>query len=454
MDHRTYAICFRGQLGRIQQLEEQLHQLRQEHNKLVKRVNRNATKCDNNQIAHDDQINGLKKRFDDYRVETDQYTSQTTRTIVDLEVRLERLHEKQDVLNKKQDEHGIAIKDLSLQRDTLNKLVQQIEKIIKARRSDLNQLIKFTERLDEINNLLNQVQAGLYPLSKIPSLEREIEKIRNLLNEPNVTNELELRVSQAQRDIIRHDGELTQFNKKLTTFDLFYQELKKSVDGIQINDLPAIQQHLRTIDSDLEQKSLEINQVHTLTETSLNQISELRASLASINEKLADLQNKIFDIENFKPRLDKPDDSRFAESVEEENQLRHRLDSLTDQEKRLNDLADAVNEIQRRLDQITTLDPKNQGNSQPGNQAALEDYLKQVKEQIMNTVSTLMQQLTEQINEAKILINICKTKLDQLLNTQQQNRPDIFQSKSLSKSRLFSYVESLQPADLLQDIWI
>ncbi|CAF0901616.1 unnamed protein product [Adineta steineri] len=439
-----------AQRNRIHKLEKKLRQLRQEHNELVERVNQNATKCDNNQTAHDDQINELKKRFDDYRIEINQYTSQTMRTIGDLERRLERLREKQD-------EHGIAIKDLSLQRDTLNKLAQQIEEIINARHSDLNQLNKFIERLDEINHLFNQVQAGLYPLSKIPSLEREIEKIRNLLIEPNVFNELESRVSQAQRDIISHNGELTQFNEKLTTFDLLYRELKKSFDRIQINDLSAMQQYLRTIDSDLKQKSLEINQLSTLARTALNQINELHTSLTNINEKLADLENKIFDIENFKSRLDKSelksDDSRFAEIFEEQKRLRHRLDNLIDQERRLNDLANAANEIQRPLDQLTTSDPTNQDNTHARDQAALEDYLKQVKEQIMDTVSTLMQQLIEQINKAKVLISICKTKLDHLLNTQKQNRLEISQSKPPSKSRLFPYVEALQPTDLLQDIW-
>jgi hypothetical protein len=42
--------------------------------------------------------------------------------------------------------------------------------MINARRSDLDKLDEFTKRLDNINELLNQVQQGLYPLKGTPPL--------------------------------------------------------------------------------------------------------------------------------------------------------------------------------------------------------------------------------------------------------------------------------------------
>ncbi len=376
---------------------------------------------------------------------------------------MKELQEKQEFLNKKQEEHGISIKDLSLQRDTLNKLSQQIEQIINARRSDLDKLDKFTKRLDDIKDFLNQIREGLRPLDRIPFLEREINEIRNLLIQPSTMKDLELRVSQAQRDITRHNTDLEQLNGRLDTFDSLYQELKRTIDEIKKNDLTGIQQHLQSIDNDLESKSLQINEASTVAKSAMDQIGELRQSLTIIRDQLSDLEKKILDIENIKSRLNrletKPDDLRIAQILEEQSRIRAELDDVIDKQRQFKDLADDLEKLKRKVDDLSR--PVT-GNNEPHqnvtdglSQSDLEAFLDKAKREIMDSVSNLLQQLNEQINEAKTLINDLKEKLDKVLNTQRQQSDPlaIIQRDVPPKFKRIPYIEPLLPVDLFQHIW-
>jgi chromosome segregation ATPase len=349
-------------------------------------------KCNQDKQEHNIEINEIKRRFEEYRLETDEYKKKIGKIIADLEAKLQTLNEQQALLNEKQEEHGVSIKELSAQGNTFNKLSQKIELMINARRSDLDKLDEFTKRLDNINELLNQVQQGLYPLNRIPSLEQEIQEIRNLIIHQNTFGDLELRLSQAQKDILRHNGDIEQINGKLYTFESLYQELKLKIDGIKDNDndIRIIQQHLTTIDIDLQRKSLEINQVNILAKEAIDQINGLREFLASISKNLSDLENNIRENENI-------------------------MDSL--------------------------------------NRRALEDSLKEFIRQIKESVSNLHHQLTGQINEAKIFINLLKTQLDALLNAQQPEKIPAILGIVPRQSKVMRYVEPLQPTDLIRDIW-
>jgi chromosome segregation ATPase len=436
---------FSGQLRRIHQLEDNYNQLRKEHDDLVQRVNQNETNYNQDKQEHKDEIYEMKQRFEAYRLEIEEYKRKISKTIADLEAKLERL-------NEKQEEHGISIKDLSLQRDTLNKLSQQIEEIINARRLDLDKLDKFTKRLDDINDLLNQVREGLYPLSKIPSLEQELAEIRNLLIQPNTIKELELRVSQAQRDIVRHNGDLEQINGKLYTFETSYQQLKLRIDDIKDNDLRTIRQRLDTIDADLERKSFEINQANKVAQGAVDRIDQLHEILASIREKLSDL-------ENIKLRPNalemKPDNSLIDQILQEQNRIRSQLENLANIEQQLNELTIDLNDLKRRVDDLSK--PVTVNNEPDDrNRRSLEDSLKEFIRQIQESVLNLNQQLVGQISEAETLINFLKTQLDAFLNAQQQKLPEIpsiIQEHVSPSSKVMPYVESLQPIDLLQDIW-
>ncbi|CAF3100549.1 unnamed protein product [Rotaria sp. Silwood2] len=181
----------------------------------------------------------------------EQYRKTINETIFDLKTKSETLHTKQERLNRKQEEHGISIINLSLQRDTLNKLSQHLELIINARHSDLEKLDKFIEKLDDMKNSFNQIQEGFYLLYRIPFIEQEI---RNLIIHQNIIEQLELRISQIQSDITRHDDSLEQYNLRLDTLFSLYQKLKEIVNDIKITDITRIQERLRSIDDDLDKK--------------------------------------------------------------------------------------------------------------------------------------------------------------------------------------------------------
>jgi hypothetical protein len=82
----------------------------------------------------------------------------------------------------------------------------------------------------------------------------------------------------------------------------------------------------------------------------------------------------------------------------------------------------------------------------------LKEFIRQIQESALN----LNQQLIGQISEAETLINFLKTQLDAFLNAQQQKLPEmplIAREHVSPSSKVMPYVESLQPIDLLQDIW-
>ncbi|CAF4061562.1 unnamed protein product [Rotaria sp. Silwood2] len=407
----------KSQLRRIYQLEEDLHQLRIEHNALVERVNQNEMRCNQNKHDHDEEINEIKQRFEQYRIEIEQYRKTINETIFDLKTKSETLHTKQERLNRKQEEHGISIINLSLQRDTLNKLSQHLELIINARHSDLEKLDKFIEKLDDMKNSFNQIQEGFYLLYRIPFIEQEIQEIRNLIIHQNIVEQLELRISQIQSDITRHDDSLEQYNLRLDTLFSLYQKLKEII-----------------------KKSRDITDANDNSRIAVSQVKELRKTVIDISQKLNYLNEQILEVENIKLKLDRLE-LRFDD----------RLLILTDMEQRLNKLTNDLSNLKYIIDRLNA-----HPFTDPFKEKALEDYMKQVTRQIMESVSSLIQPLLGQINEPKILISILKTNLDEFLSIQQQTQPEIpsiMLPSVPSSAKQIRYIEPLKPIDLLQDIW-
>ncbi|CAF4070723.1 unnamed protein product [Rotaria sp. Silwood2] len=344
----------------------------------------------------------------------EQYRKTINETIFDLKTKSETLHTKQERLNRKQEEHGISIINLSLQRDTLNKLSQHLELIINARHSDLEKLDKFTEKLDDMKNSFNQIQEGFYLLYRIPFIEQEI---RNLIIHQNIIEQLELRISQIQSDITRHDDSLEQYNLRLDTLFSLYQKLKEII-----------------------KKSRDITDANDNSRIAVSQVNELRKTVIDISQKLNYLNEQILEVENIKLKLDRLE-LRFDD----------RLLILTDMEQRLNKLTNDLSNLKYIIDRLNA-----HPFTDPFKEKALEDYMKQVTRQIMESVSSLIQPLLGQINEPKILISILKTNLDEFLSIQQQTQPEIpsiMLPSVPSSAKQIRYIEPLKPIDLLQDIW-
>ncbi|CAF2636886.1 unnamed protein product [Rotaria sp. Silwood2] len=120
-------------------------------------------------------------------------------------------------------------------------------------------------------------------------------------------------------------------------------------------------------------------------------------------------------------------------------------------EQRLNKLTNDLSNLKYIIDRLNA-----HPFTDPFKEKALEDYMKQVTRQIMESVSSLIQPLLGQINEPKILISILKTNLDEFLSIQQQTQPEIpsiMLPSVPSSAKQIRYIEPLKPIDLLQDIW-
>jgi DNA repair exonuclease SbcCD ATPase subunit len=174
-------------------------------------------------------------------------------------------------------------------------------------------------------------------------------------------------------------------------------------------------------------------------------INELRGLLEIVDQRLSDLDNKIADIENIKFRLNrletKPDESWIAQIIDED---------LINKGQQLNDL---ITDVENLKNMMNMLSKPIITNNDDLKQKALEDYLKEITRQLLRSVSSLKQQLIEQINEAKSLINLLKEKLDELLYAQQQ-QPSTIHPEALPPRKLIPYVEPVKPLDLLENVWI
>ncbi|CAF2859883.1 unnamed protein product [Rotaria sp. Silwood2] len=424
MEEHLQKSTPQGQLRRIHQLEEELRQLKINHDTLVRRVDQNETNCNQNKHNQDEEIDSIKQKFEQYRIEIEQYRKNIDKTIIDLQTKLETLLKKQEILDKKQEEHGVSILNLSLQRDTLTKLSQDIELIINNRRSDLDTLNKFIKKLNGIKNSLNQVRERFHLLDRIPLLEQEIEKIRDL--------------------ITGHDKTLKECNLRIDSLSSSLQNLERRVNDIKNTDITMILQRLSSIEDDLKRKSQDIANANNTAKTALDEVNGLRETVEELKKKLSYLNERISVVEDILKRLDELE-MKFKDLDIDE--IRKLFLKLTEMEKQLDELTKELNNLK---DIVKGLNTNSRTNSSI--EGTLEAYMNDVKKQISESLSSLSQQLLALINEAKQLISILDTKLNELL-TMQQQIPSKEEPIMLSSSNRILYVEPLKSIDLLQDIW-
>ena len=362
----------------------------------------------------------------------------TANIIADLEGKLKRLNERQDLLNEKQKEYGITIENLSLQRETLDKLSFHIEQIINARRADLNKLDQFTKKLDDVRDLLNQERHRFQVLNHITSLEREIKKIRNLFIDTKKFQGLESRVRQVEGLAGHHNDELRRMKEQLDTFESIYRSLKDNINSIN-NDLRKMNEEIQTITNDFNTKTTEISEANGLSRSTLEQVKELRQLLDTMNKKFSSFDNPIQDIADIKSRLEnlenKPDDPRIQAA----------LDDLMAKFQELLGLANALENLRRRVEDLEKPAIAN-NETDHRNEKDFEDFLQKVKGETIDPIFNLMQQINGQINNAKILINELRTQLN-------AEPPPYVQPSVSLKVKLIPYIESLPSIDLLDNIW-
>lgn len=413
-------------------------------------VNQNKEKCDDNKREHDDKMEESRKRFENYRQEIDEYRRETTILIAQLQEKLNRLDKKQELLDKQQNEHSSAIKDLSIQRDTLAKLSLQIKQIIDARLGDVNRLNQFSQKLDHINDLFNQVRDVLEKINGNDSIENEFKKIRNLFVGQNGSmKDIESRIQQIEQNITNHNQQLTDIEERLNNFKTTVQKLNQSIVVIQSN-LEPIEEQLQAITEDLMNKTVRIDQANELITDARQQINELRVSIESIGNRLASFDGLTLDITNILARIQNLENQLIAPSVQAIPK------DLEDKIQQLLGLTDELENLKKRID---NLEQSLHTGTQPelAKETNYEELFQRIRD-IISPIFEFREQINIQINEAKALINDLKIQLDQLLNApKEQPPPPLPLSSPLpvpKKGKIVPYLESLPPIDLLDDIWI
>ena len=424
--------------------------MRQEHDQLLERLRQFEERYGQEQDKHNGDMNKIENQFNQYHAELKKYKSEIGKTNADLTEKLQALHDRQE-------QHASFIQDLFIQRDTLNTLSQHIKQIIDARRDDLEQLEKFTQSLERLKDRVKEIREGILPLDRIPSLEQDIVEIRNLLIEPSVMDDIELRIRQAQRDIGRHSEELEQLNEQLSNCQSSCQELNEALNYSKTSDLTKVLENLRSIERDLEMKSSQIDQSNAMARSALDQLDQLRHSLININEGFLDLQKKLDEMETSHDTRDqlitKSEHPDIAQLLEEQNQIRSQLRDLIEKQEQLSGWAGELDLLRQKMDH---LDVHPVAPSQL-DQETLRALLENAKREVMDLISPTLQQLNERMAEAGIFIGELKARLEQLLNAQQKpelTRPPLVVPMRISPQvKRIPYVESLSPLDLLNDTW-
>ena len=406
-------------MRRIKKLEENYFLLQEKYDQLVIVVNQNKEKCDSNKREQDDQINETRNHFENYRQEIDQYRRETTTLIAQLQEKINRLNRQQELLDTKQNEHGIAISDLTLQREILAKLSLEIEQIINARREDINRLDQFSQKLDHIGDLFNQVRDVLGENNSVTNNLQEIRKL--FLGQKLSLDKIELRVQQIEENILTHNERLTASEERLNNFKVTVQKLDQRMNVLE-NDL-------RSINEDLNNKTLQINQTNALASDAVQQVNDLRGLIDAISGQLASLKQSVQNLEQIMARLQTLENRPFDPSVQA------MLDELNSLKTRVSDLEQAT--------AIVTPDPET------ANDTNYEELFQKIRE----IVSSILQ-FREEIN---VQINDLKTQLEQLLSAQKKEQPKPSPptpTPAREKGKIIPYLESLPPIDLLDNIWI
>ncbi|UJR19639.1 hypothetical protein I4U23_022773 [Adineta vaga] len=433
-----------GQLRRIEQLEKNYNELRQEHDALLGRVRRFEEKYGEDKTRHDEDMSKLGNQFNQYHVELKKYKSEVGKTNADLDEKITGLHDQQK-------QHTVSIQNLFLQRNALDQLSQHIEQIINARHSDLNKLEIFTKNLDSLKDQLDRIQQALSLLDRIPSLSQDIIQIRKLLIQPNVLKDLDLRLSQAQKDIIHHTNELDRLSVGLSNCQSSCQELNQTINDINTKNSKEVLQQLELIKQELEIKSTQIDESNILTRNAFDEIDRLRNSLTDLTKQCVDLQKKFSEMEannqnTINQLVTKHNKTNISQLLEEQNQLRHQLQDLLDKQQQLSNLASDLKSLKKGIEDLSkpTNEP-DQHNSNQFDQEIFKTFLENAKIEIVNLLSPLSQQLNEEIKQVNIFIGDLRAKFEQFLKTQKPSIP-------LPVKRI-PYVESLSPLDLLDDTW-
>ncbi|CAF1174953.1 unnamed protein product [Adineta ricciae] len=418
-----------AQLRRIEQLEKSYKELKQEHDTLLGRVRQCEEKHGDDKSRLDEDISKLDNQFNQYHIELNKYKNKVDKTNAELDEKITEISEQQQ-------QHTIFIQNLSLQQNTLEQLSQYIEQIVNDRHSDLNKLEIFARRLDNVKDQLDEIHQALSLLNQIPSLNQDLIEIRNLLIQPNVMKDLSLRLDQTQNDIVGHANKLDQLS----------QELNQTINWINTNNSTEVLQQLQLIKEELKLKSSQIDQSNTLTTNILEQIYQLQNSLTNITEEYANFQKKLAEMEINDQNVINQLVTNFVKAnmtqfVEEQNQLRNKLQDLIDKQQQLSNL---ISDLESLRSSKST-DEQDQHNSNQFDPEILNTFLENTKIETQNLLSTLSQQLNEEIKHANIFINDLKLRFDQFLKSQKTASPSV--------NKRIPYIESLAPLDLLDDTW-
>ena len=388
------------------QLEDELRQLREQYAELVERVNRNELKCDSNKCDHDQRINELRRLLEEYRREFDEYKKLTVGTIASLKQELQILDEKQELLDKKQEEHGTVIQDLLIKYEEIEDLSKKVQQLIAARRSDLEKLQHLTRRVDELAILLQSIQEKLLILDKIPFLENAIGEIRGLLIPPQTIKEIYLLLDQIQKQLNLHDQQFKQNEDRFDRLDSLYEQLRQKIDFIQTKDLPEMNTRLDSIDQELLQQASEMREVRGIAENNDKNIDELREIVRVIETRLSSVKDDIVEINR-------------------------KLDGLLNQPK-------------------IPISPREENLF---DQQALEASLKELIQPILDALSILRQQFMQDINAVKDLLKLLKDKLDALRDRPKTPLTPVESKELTTLPQWMFYKEPLQPFDLYKETW-
>ena len=388
------------------QLEDELRQLREQYAELVERVNRNELKCDSNKSEHDQRIDELRRLVEEYRKELDEYKKLITSTIASLQREFQRLNEKQELLDKKQEEHGTMVQDLLIKYQEIKILSGKVEELIAARHSDLEKLKHLTSRVEELAILLESIQKKLSTLDRIPFLEEAIEEIRKLLIPPETINGIYSLLSGIQGRLSLHDQQFEQNEDKFNRLDSLSEQLRQRIDSIQTKDLPEINTRVGSIDQELLRHTSEIGSVKRTAENNEKQIDQLRDIIDDIQRRLSSV-------------------------IDDINAIKEKLDGSLNQPK-------------------TPASPRQENSF---DQQVPEASLKELIQPVLDALSSLKQQFMQDIKAAKDLLELLKDKLDALRDRPKTPLPPVESKELTTLPQWMLYKEPLQPFDLYKKTW-
>ena len=191
----------------------------------------------------------------------------------------------------------------------------------------------------------------------------------------------------------------------------------------------VLENDLRSINEDLNNKTLQINQTNALASDAVQQVNDLRGLIDAISGQLASLKQSVQNLEQIMARLQTLENRPFDPSVQ----------AMLDE---LNSLKTRVSDLEQATAIVTT-------NPETANDTNYEELFQKIRE----IVSSILQ-FREEIN---VQINDLKTQLEQLLSAQKEEQPKPSPptpTPAREKSKIIPYLESLPPIDLLDNIWI